>query len=309
MSDGSLFSRFRRGLEPLLPARMRSGITVPVVRLHGAIGMATPLRPGITFSGVAKALERAFAVKGAKAVALLINSPGGSPVQSHLVFRRIRALAQEKEIPVFAFVEDVAASGGYMLACAADEIVADRFSIVGSIGVVSAGFGFNRAIDKLGIDRRVYTAGTRKVILDPFQPEHPEDVAKLKTIQREIHEQFVDLVKERRGGVLSGSDDTLFSGEFWASGEALEHGLIDAVGDMRSFLRARYGEKVETPLIETAGGWFGRRRPGVGALAALEGTEWFSADLAPFGSSVGAGLADRLVASAEERALWGRYGL
>ncbi len=302
MSDQSFLARLRRGLEPLLPARMRSGAVVPVVRLHGAIGMAAPLRPGLSFAGVTKALDRAFAVKGAKAVALLINSPGGSPVQSHLIHRRIRALAEEKNIPVFAFVEDVAASGGYMLACAADEIVADRFSIVGSIGVVSAGFGFDRAIEKLGIDRRVYTAGERKVILDPFQPEKPEDIRKLKALQREIHEHFVGLVQERRGNVLVGPEKTVFSGEFWAAGQALEYGLIDALGDMRGYLRARYGDKVSTPLIEAGGGLLSRRRPGVGAA--------MGAGLPAGGlEAIGGGIAERLLTAAEERALWGRFGL
>jgi signal peptide peptidase SppA len=287
--------KLRRSVEPLLPARMRAGTAiVPVVRLHGAIGMATPFRPGITFANMAKMLDRAFAVKGAKAVALVINSPGGSPVQSHLVYKRIRLLAEEKKLPVIAFVEDVAASGGYMLACAADEIVADPFSIIGSIGVVSAGFGFDKAIEKLGIDRRVYTAGERKVILDPFQPEKPDDIKKLKTLQREIHASFVDLVKERRGSVLVGPEKAVFSGEFWAAGQALEYGLIDATGELRTHLKARYGDKVVTPLVASGGGLFGRRTPGVMGLD-------------PVG--LGAGAADGLIAAAEERALWSRYGL
>jgi signal peptide peptidase SppA len=295
MSEPSLLMKIRRGVEPLLPARMRAGtVIVPVVRLHGAIGMATPFRPGITFANVAKTLDRAFAVKGAKAVALVINSPGGSPVQSHLVYKRIRLLAEEKKLPVIAFVEDVAASGGYMLACAADEIVADPFSIIGSIGVVSAGFGFDKAIEKIGIDRRVYTAGERKVILDPFQPEKPDDIKKLKTLQREIHARFVDLVKERRGSVLVGPEKAVFSGEFWAAGQALEYGLIDAMGELRTHLKARYGDKVVTPLVAAGGGLFGRRTPGVMGLD-------------PAG--IGAGAAGGLIAVAEERALWSRYGL
>jgi len=302
MAETSFLDSLKRGAEKLLPARMRAGTAiVPVVRLHGAIGMTTPFRPGITFAGLAKTLDRAFAVKGAKAVALVINSPGGSPVQSHLVYRRIRALAEEKERTVIAFVEDVAASGGYMLACAADEIVADPFSIVGSIGVVSAGFGFDKALEKLGIDRRVYTAGERKVILDPFQPEKPEDVKKLKALQKEVHERFVALVKERRGSVLAGPEKAVFSGEFWAAGQALEYGLVDAIGDMRTHLRARYGEKLITPLISSGGGLFGRRTPGViggRSPAGFEGPE-----------GIGAGAAEALVGIAEERALWSRFGL
>ncbi|HSI40459.1 MAG TPA: S49 family peptidase [Xanthobacteraceae bacterium] len=292
MSNPSFLDKVRRGLGPVLPARLRTATpVVPVVRLSGAIGMSSPLRPGITFSGVAKTLDRAFAVSGAKAVALVINSPGGAPAQSHLVYRRIRTLAQEKNLPVIAFVEDVAASGGYMLACAADEIVADPFSILGSIGVISAGFGFDRAIEKLGIERRVHTAGTRKGLLDPFQPEKPEDVERLKAIQAEIHERFVALVRERRGSVLAGPDDTLFSGDFWAAPQALELGLADAIGDLRGYLKARYGDTVKTPLVPGGGGLFGRRTPGVG------------------GAAIGAGVAETLLAAAEERALWGRFGL
>jgi len=298
MATASFFAEFRRRLDPVLPAALRGDTpVVPVVRLTGAIGMASPFRPGITFANTARALERAFAVKGAKAVALVINSPGGSPAQSHLVYRRIRALAQEKELPVIAFVEDVAASGGYMLACAADEIVADTFSIVGSIGVVSAGFGFTGALEKLGVERRVYTAGTRKVMLDPFQPEKAEDVERLKAIQQEIHGAFVGLVKERRGDVLADDEETLFSGEFWTAPQAQGFGLVDAIGDMRSFLRARYGDKLRTPLIETRPGLFGRRSPGVMGLAAGAAGE------------AGAGAAQALISAAEERALWARFGL
>ncbi|MCJ8143577.1 S49 family peptidase [Ancylobacter sp. A5.8] len=298
MANNSFLDTLRRRLRPILPARLRGdNAIVPVVRLHGAIGMNAPLRPGLTFAGIAKALDRAFAVKGAKAVALVINSPGGSPVQSHLIYRRIRLLAQEKGIPVIAFVEDVAASGGYMLACAADEVVADTFSVVGSIGVVSAGFGFDRAIGKLGIDRRVYTAGVSKVILDPFQPEKAEDVERLKALQKDVHDGFIALVKERRGDVLSSPDDALFSGEFWVAPQALELGLIDAIGDLRSFLKARYGEKVVTPLIQSSGGLFGRRTPGV-STAAL-----------PEAAAIGAGFAEQMLGAAEERAMWSRFGL
>ncbi|MCS0502437.1 S49 family peptidase [Ancylobacter mangrovi] len=305
MANASVLAPLRRLLNPILPARMRAGAAiVPVVRLHGAIGLSSPLRPGLSMSAVSKTLERAFAVKGAKAVALAINSPGGAPAQSHLIYRRIRALAEEKEIPVIGFVEDVAASGGYMLACAADEIVADPFSIVGSIGVVSAGFGFDRVLDKVGVDRRVYTAGTRKVMLDPFQPEKPEDVERLKALQKEIHEVFTGLVRARRADVLSGDDDTLFSGEFWSAARAQELGLVDAIGDLRTHLRARYGEKVVMPLIEPKSGLFGRRLPGVTALGAASGGASMQ-----IGAQIGAGAAESLVGVAEERALWGRFGL
>ncbi|MBB3770663.1 signal peptide peptidase SppA [Angulomicrobium tetraedrale] len=299
MANASFFAEFRRRLDPVLPARLRAGTAiVPVVRLSGAIGMSRPFNPGITFANTARVLDRAFAVKGAKAVALVINSPGGSPVQSHLVHRRIRLLAEEKNLPVIAFVEDVAASGGYMIASAADEIVADPFSIVGSIGVVSAGFGFNRALDKLGIDRRVYTAGESKVILDPFQPEKAEDVERLKALQKEIHDAFVGLVRQRRGDVLSHDEATLFSGAFWTATQAQELGLVDAIGEIRSFLRARYGEKVVTPLIEGKSGLFSRRVPGIAGL-----------DAGAMAPAIGAGIAENLLAVAEERSLWNRYGL
>jgi serine protease SohB len=230
-------------LRPVLPARFRADIpVVPVVRLSGAIGVATPLRPGLMLSSLARSLDRAFAVPRARAVALVINSPGGSPSQSHLIFRRIRALAEEKDIPVLAFIEDVGASGGYMLACAADEIVCDTYSIVGSIGVVGGSFGFPKLLDKLGIERRVYTSGDRKVMLDPFEEEKPEDVKRLKAIQKEMHDHFIDLVKARRGTRLAAPDKTWFSGEFWTATRAIELGLADRIGDLRTVLRERFGD-------------------------------------------------------------------
>src|SRR5215475_2240018 len=178
----------------LVPRRFRTDIpVVPVVRLTGVIGVVTPLRPGLLLSTIAKSLERAFSTRRAQAVALVINSPGGSPSQSHLIFRRIRQLADEKKLPVLAFVEDVGASGGYMLACAADEIVCNEFSIVGSIGVVGASFGFTELMNKVGIERRLYTSGDRKAMLDPFLPEKPDDVKRIKAIQNEIHTNFIAL--------------------------------------------------------------------------------------------------------------------
>lgn len=283
------------GVRPLIPARFRSDIpVVPVVRLSGVIGVTTPLRPGLMLSTVARQLERAFSVRHARAVALIINSPGGSPSQSHLIFRRIRQLAEEKRIPVFAFIEDVGASGGYMLACAADEIVCDRFSIVGSIGVVGGSFGFVKAMEKLGIERRLYTAGDRKVMLDPFEPEKPEDVARIKALQQDIHAHFITLVKDRRASRLDGPDETLFSGEFWTADRAVDLGLADSIGDLRSVLRDRYGEKVRTPLISAQRSFFGRRLSGVGLAAALNEPR---------------GLADEFISALETRALWSRYGL
>jgi serine protease SohB len=288
-----LFDRIR----PLLPRRLRGGAAVvPVVRLAGVIGFSTPLRPGLTISSVARSLERAFAVRKAAAVALSINSPGGSAVQSHLIHQRIRQLAEEHERPVIAFVEDVAASGGYMIACAADEIVCDSSSIVGSIGVVGGTFGFNRLLERLGIERRLYTAGERKVTLDPFLPEKAEDVERLKAIQQDIHEGFIALVKGRRGAALAGPESDLFTGEYWTGRKALELGLVDQIGDLRATLRQRYGDNVVTPMVSAERGLFGRRLPGIDASV-----------LAPAWSGVG--FAEEVVSALEARALWARYGL
>src|SRR6202048_3916863 len=210
----------------------------------GRIACGTPLRPGMTLSGVARMLERAFAMKNARAVAVVINSPGGSPVQSRQIYLRIRQLATEKNLPVLVFVEDVAASGGYMIACAGDEIFCDPSSIMGSIGVVGGSFGFQELIKKIGVERRPYTAGGEKAMLDPFLPENPEDVARVKALQREIHGIFIALVKESRGARLKGADDVLFTGEYWARETSVSLGLADAIGDLRSTLRARDGAQV-----------------------------------------------------------------
>jgi serine protease SohB len=280
----------------LIPARFRASIpTVPVVRLSGIIGFSTPLKPGLTLASVARSLDRAFGFRRARAVALVINSPGGSPVQAHLIYRRIRQLAAEKEIPVIAFIEDVGASGGYMIACAADEIICDQSSILGSIGVVGATFGFDKAIQKLGIERRVYTAGERKMTLDPFMPENPDDVKRLKAIQQEIHETFIALVKSRRGEKLTGPESALFSGEYWAGQRALELGLADGLGDVRAVLRARYGDKVHMPLVAERG-WFGRRAAG------LQFTDMER-------MLTGTSFAEDIVSTIEARAIWARYGL
>jgi len=292
--DPNVLRRIGGWITQVLPARFRADIpVVPVVRLSGVIGVSSPLRPGLMLSTVAKTLERAFSMRNASAVALVINSPGGSPSQSHLIFRRIRQLAEEKKIPVIAFIEDVGASGGYMLACAADEIICDDYSIVGSIGVVGGSFGFPKLLEKLGVERRLYTSGDRKVMLDPFLEEKPDDVKRIKAVQKDIHESFIALVKARRGAKLNGPDKTLFSGEFWVAQAAIELGLADSRGEVRSTLRERYGDKVRTPLI-TAGGFFGRKTPGVGLIDALSNRQ---------------GLADDVISALETRALWSRYGL
>src|SRR5476651_1277023 len=258
-----------------IPARLRRGTAVvPVVRLSGVIGAVTPLRPGMSLAGVAKMLERAFATKNAKAVALVINSPGGSPVQSRQIYLRIRQLSAEKKLPVLVFVEDVAASGGYMLACAGDEIFCDPSSILGSIGVVGGSFGFQELIRKIGVERRLYTAGAHKAMLDPFLPENPDDVARVKALQREIHAIFIALVKESRGARLKGGDDVLFTGEYWAGETSVSLGLAGGIGDLRATLRARYGDKVLTPVIAPATGLLsnllGRRSAGAGTLTRSE---------------------------------------
>src|SRR6201994_2777138 len=254
-----------------LPARLRRGTAVvPVVRLSGVIGAVTPLRPGMTLASVAKTLEKAFATKNAGAVALVIDSPGGSPVQSRQIFLRIRHLAREKNLQVMVFVEDVAASGGYMLACAGDEIYCDPSSILGSIGVVGGSFGMTELIKKIGVERRLYTAGEHKAMLDPFLPENPDDVARLKGIQREIHAIFIDVVKKSRGTRLKGADDVLFTGEYWAGETAVSLGLADGIGDLRSTLAGGFGGKGLTPVFAPSGGvlsaLFARRAPGAGSL-------------------------------------------
>jgi signal peptide peptidase SppA len=253
MTSGSVLARLHQRLLRVLPARLRASVpVVPVVRLSGVIGAVLPLRPGLTLGAVAPMLERAFTTAGAKAVAIIVNSPGGSAVQSHLIFRRIRAHAEECKLPVFVFIEDAAASGGYMIACAGDEIFADPSSLVGSIGVVSAGFGFDRLIERFGIERRLHTAGESKAMLDPFRPERPEDLERLKAIQANVHAVFRDLVRTRRGARLQGAPDDLFSGAVWTGGEALPLGLIDGLGEIRGILRERYGDKVELRVIPPA---------------------------------------------------------
>jgi signal peptide peptidase SppA len=285
-------------LKALLPERLRPGSAViPVVRLSGVIGAVTPLRPGMSLAGVARTLERAFATRNAKAVALLINSPGGSPVQSRQIYLRIRQLAAEKKLPVLVFVEDVAASGGYMIACAGDEIFCDPSSILGSIGVVGGTFGFQELIKKIGVERRLYTAGAHKAMLDPFLPENLDDVARVKSLQREIHAIFIALVKQSRGSRLKGGDDVLFTGEYWAGETSISLGLADAIGDLRSILRARYGDKVKTPVIAPStgllSGLMGRKSAGAATRIGLDGLS---------------GLPDELISALETRAIWAKFG-
>lgn len=287
-----------RLFDRVLPSSMRPGVvTIPVVRLQGVIlaGNA-PLRNSLSLATTAGLIEKAFSFKKAPAVAIAVNSPGGSPVQSRLIYKRIRDLAAEKNKTVLMFVEDIAASGGYMIALAGDEIIADPSSIVGSIGVVSSSFGFQDLIKKIGIERRVHTAGKNKATLDPFRPERKEDVERLKALQLEVHETFIDLVKERRGSKLS-DDPDLFTGLFWTAKRGLGLGLVDALGDMRSVLRQRYGEKTKLQLVTPARGFLARK---LGLPASRSG------DPAP---DIAAAAVSGLVDALEERAAWARFGL
>lgn len=264
---------------------------VPVVRLDGVIGRAGPVGGGggLTLAGLAPVLDRAFAMPGAKGVAFVVNSPGGSPAQSSLIARRIRDLSAAKKLPVTVFVEDVAASGGYWLALAGDEIIVDPASLVGSIGVIAAGFGFPDALRRLGIERRVHTAGDRKSLWDPFLPEKPEDVARLAAIQADLHRVFQDHVTARRGTRLTAPPEVLFSGEVWVGQRAVELGLVDGLGEIRSTMRTRHGENVRLPLVNPPPKRRWRLWPKLSATPA----EWFGA----------------AVDVAEERATWGRWGL
>ena len=229
----------------------RKSPMVPVVRLSGVIAARQSLgRRGLSLEGIEPQLKRAFSVKQAKAVVLLVNSPGGSPVQSAQIGNRIRQLAAQTNIPVIAFCEDVAASGGYWLAAAADEIFANPASVVGSIGVLSAGFGFDKLLARVGVDRRVYTAGDAKLTLDPFQSERDEDVARLKSLQNDIHDQFIAHIEARRGSRLKGDRKDLFNGEFWTGRRALDLGLVDGLGDYRQVIAGRFGDKTEFLMIE-----------------------------------------------------------
>jgi signal peptide peptidase SppA len=284
-------------LKRLVPKRFRGGgPVIPVVRLQGAIAAGnSPMSQTLSLATTAAMIERAFADKRTPAVAFAVNSPGGSAAQSRMIYKRIRDLAGEKNKQVYMFTEDVAASGGYMIAIAGDEIIADPSSIIGSIGVISAGFGFVEAIKKLGVERRVYTAGKNKSVLDPFQPEKKGDIERLKSMQLDIHKVFIDMVKERRGDKLADNPD-LFTGAFWAGEKAKELGLVDHVGDMRSFLKERYGKKTELRLIQPQRNIFGRRQA-TGVIGKIDA------------EAVSAAAASGLASALDERTLWARYGL
>lgn len=262
---------------------------IPVVKLSGVIGESQRFAQALNLASCAQDLQKAFGNTQADAVAIIINSPGGSPVQSGLIFSRIRSLAEEKEKTVLVFAEDVAASGGYLIALAGDEIFVHDASIVGSIGVISAGFGFVDLMDKVGVQRRVYTAGESKSMLDPFQPEKEEDIARVKGLQSDIHSYFKDLVRARRGSKLKAPRKQLFSGDVWVGSKAITAGLVDGIGDVRSVLRERYGKDVRMPLINSS------RRLKLPFLSQIKS-----------GTS---GLAQEGLAEMRAQAYWSRYGL
>lgn len=259
---------------------------VPVVRLQGVI--AADQRPGrLNIATIEPLLAKAFAMKSAPAVAIVVNSPGGSPVQSRLISKRIRDLADKHNKKVIVFVEDAAASGGYFIAVAGDEILVDPSSIVGSIGVIMASFGFVGAIDKLGIERRVHTAGRNKSTLDPFLPEKAEDVERIKQFELDIHQVFIDHVKAGRKDRLKAADDVLFTGEWWTGMRGVELGLVDGIGDLHGTLRQRYGEDIVLKQIAPKRPFFALPRLGFSAQSMVED----------------------VTHSIEDRAWWARLGL
>jgi serine protease SohB len=264
-----------------LLARLRRRDRIAVLRLEGVIGAGVRLgAPALTDAGLAPMIEAAFRRGKPKAVALVINSPGGSPAQSSLIAARVRRLADECKLPVHAFVEDVAASGGYWLATAADDIHVDPNSIIGSIGVISASFGFHDLLARIGVERRVHTAGEDKSLLDPFRPERPEDIDRLKRLQAVIHANFIAQVKGRRGTRLRG--DNLFSGEIWVGQAGVDAGLADGIGHLMPVMRARYGEKVRFVVVARRRSFFSR----LGLPGVFE-----------------------LLDALDARALWARFGL
>ncbi|MEM7652424.1 MAG: S49 family peptidase [Pseudomonadota bacterium] len=290
--------------------------TVSLLRLSGVIGSGGGvMRQGLSLSALASTIEKAFAPSDLSAVAVVINSPGGSPTQSALIHDRLRALSEEKKVPVYTFAEDVAASGGYWLLAAGDEAYATPTSIVGSIGVISASFGFQDAISRIGVERRVHTAGTKKGLLDPFLSEKPADVKRLKAIQAALHETFKNHVRTRRDGKLGGpdrdvgfDDETLFTGEFWLGDEALKLGLIDGIGDARAILREKFGDKVRIrPIQQRKGFSLGPFKIDSRVIGGGETPNTLGGlDLSTLDS---AALVDGAATAIEERALWSRYGL
>ena len=254
------------------------------IKLKGVIGNAGKFKQGIDFASHEEIIEKAFSLKKAKVVAITINSPGGSPVQSHLIYQFVRAQAKKNKKKVIVFAEDVAASGGYLIACAGDEIYANSSSIIGSIGVIYSSFGFTELIKKIGVERRVHTAGKNKSTLDPFLDEKLEDIERLKTIQLELHKDFIKVVEESRGSKLNKSEIELFTGEFWSGSKAKELGLIDSVGNANEVLKEKFGEDVIIKKFEKSKGWISKKL------------------------SSSSNQIDQLANILEERSIWQRYG-
>ena len=266
---------------------------VPVVLLSGIIGNVGGLRNGITISSIENLLEKAFKIKNPAAVAIIINSPGGSPVQSSLIYKRIKKLAKKNKSKVIFFVEDVAASGGYYIACAGDEIYVDENSIVGSIGVIYASFGFDKLIKKYGIERRVFTTGKYKSILDSFQKQKLSDVKKLKSIQIEIFKNFKEVVLKSRGKKINKKNKNIFSGSFWAGKEAIKLGLVDGIGDLKTVMEKKFGEKLRYIPI----------KPKKSFLKSILSKSFYSRDLVDTKKII-----NDMMSYMESRNIWGRYG-
>jgi len=262
-------------------------IIIPHIRLAGVIGSAGRFRQGIDFSGQQEIIKKAFSFKKAKCIAVSINSPGGSPVQSHLIHDYIKQLAKKNKKKVIIFAEDVAASGGYLIACAGDEIYANSSSIVGSIGVISASFGFQDAIKKIGIQRRVYTAGKNKSTLDPFKEEKDEDIERIKKLQLELHSDFIEVVKKSRGQKLKDPEkNNTFTGEFWSGSASMKLGLIDGIGNAEQILREKFGEDIVIKKLEKQKSFIAKK----------------------LSSSID-NQVDNIASVIEERALWQKFGL
>ncbi len=264
---------------------------IAVVNLSGVIGKGGKIEQGINIENVNPLLEKAFETKSLKAVAINVNSPGGSPVQSELIYQRIKELSLEKKIPVFTFAQDVAASGGYFILCAGEEMFAHSASIIGSIGVISAGFGFEELIKKIGVERRIYAQGKNKAVLDPFSAENPESIKILKSAQQDVYKSFKDLVRSVRKDKLKESDETLFNGAFWSGKKACDLGLVDAIADMRSVMKNKFGDKVKFINIEPKKKGFIK--------------ELLASKVGEFNSNLAGNLIDKI----EEKGIWGKFGL
>ena len=264
---------------------LRKKKIIPHIKLSGVIGNVGKFKQGIDFSGQEEIISKAFALKKAPCVAITVNSPGGSPVQSHLIYNFIKQQAKKNKKKVIVFAEDVAASGGYLIACAGDEIYANSSSIIGSIGVIYSSFGFTELIKKIGVERRVHTAGKNKSTLDPFQEEKKEDIERLKNIQLDLHKDFIEVVEKSRGSKLKRNEVELFSGEFWSGRKAKDLGLIDGVGDANQILREKFGENVVIKKFEKS-------------------KSWLSKKLSSSNDHV-----DQFMNLLDEKSIWQRYGL